>query len=224
MITSSYNLTQLAYFRIGCLTQSMVPYLQQSFYCSLQIYNSILTYLNNYRCCVPLGEHLDILAVSCDSFDPETNALIGRQQGSKDHLQCLHRVRDWCLQYKVQKLKIITHCQTSFLCVVTNCFDQRGLYIIRQLTHSGIAFPSRENTLWESIFFQEFQPFLKVLLTTTDFGVYLIVYRVAIAEWLARRTPNHEIVGSSLAYRSLLIKKRPDGLRVTTMVPRFTQP
>ncbi|XP_066964435.1 S-adenosylmethionine-dependent nucleotide dehydratase RSAD2-like [Macrobrachium rosenbergii] len=47
------------------------------------------------------GEDLDILALSCDSFVPETNALIGRQQGKKNHLDSLKRVRQWCAQYKV---------------------------------------------------------------------------------------------------------------------------
>ncbi|XP_062609440.1 S-adenosylmethionine-dependent nucleotide dehydratase RSAD2-like [Saccostrea cucullata] len=49
------------------------------------------------------GEYLDILAISCDSFDPETNRNIGRCQNSskKDHLESLYRVRDWCIKYKV---------------------------------------------------------------------------------------------------------------------------
>ena len=47
------------------------------------------------------GEYLDIMGVSCDSFKPETNELIGRQQGKKDHLQSLTRVREWCTKYKV---------------------------------------------------------------------------------------------------------------------------
>ncbi|XP_064079575.1 LOW QUALITY PROTEIN: S-adenosylmethionine-dependent nucleotide dehydratase RSAD2-like, partial [Macrobrachium nipponense] len=47
------------------------------------------------------GEDLDILALSCDSFVPETNALIGRQQGKKNHLDSLKKVRQWCAQYKV---------------------------------------------------------------------------------------------------------------------------
>ncbi|XP_061182379.1 S-adenosylmethionine-dependent nucleotide dehydratase RSAD2-like [Saccostrea echinata] len=49
------------------------------------------------------GEYLDILAVSCDSFVPETNRHIGRCQNSskKDHLESLYRVRDWCIKYKV---------------------------------------------------------------------------------------------------------------------------
>ncbi|XP_022317272.2 S-adenosylmethionine-dependent nucleotide dehydratase RSAD2-like [Crassostrea virginica] len=48
------------------------------------------------------GEYLDILAVSCDSFDPATNREIGRQNSTKkDHLESLYRVRDWCQEYKV---------------------------------------------------------------------------------------------------------------------------
>ncbi|XP_064080498.1 LOW QUALITY PROTEIN: S-adenosylmethionine-dependent nucleotide dehydratase RSAD2-like [Macrobrachium nipponense] len=52
------------------------------------------------------GEDLDIrLALSCDSFVPEKqNALIGRQQGKKNHLRTppvLKKVRQWCAQYKV---------------------------------------------------------------------------------------------------------------------------
>ncbi|KAK1171862.1 radical S-adenosyl methionine domain-containing protein 2 [Acipenser oxyrinchus oxyrinchus] len=47
------------------------------------------------------GEYLDILAVSCDSFQEETNALIGRRQGKKSHLDNLHRVRSWCSEYRV---------------------------------------------------------------------------------------------------------------------------
>ncbi len=35
------------------------------------------------------------------------------------------------------------------------------------------------------------------------------MYRVAMAEWLARPTPNHKIVGSSHAKTSWLIKNRP---------------
>ncbi|XP_078601428.1 S-adenosylmethionine-dependent nucleotide dehydratase RSAD2-like [Branchiostoma floridae x Branchiostoma japonicum] len=47
------------------------------------------------------GEWLDILAISCDSFDEETNRRIGRHQTGKDHLRCLRQVRTWCQQYKV---------------------------------------------------------------------------------------------------------------------------
>jgi hypothetical protein len=42
------------------------------------------------------------MGVSCDSFDPQVNALIGRQQGTKDHLKALMKVRAWCSKYKVR--------------------------------------------------------------------------------------------------------------------------
>ncbi|XP_032877533.1 radical S-adenosyl methionine domain-containing protein 2 isoform X2 [Amblyraja radiata] len=47
------------------------------------------------------GEDLDILAVSCDSFDEDTNRLIGRGQGKINHIENLHKVRMWCKDYKV---------------------------------------------------------------------------------------------------------------------------
>lgn len=47
------------------------------------------------------GDYLDILAISCDSFDPEVNEKIGRQQGKKNHLQSIRQVRQWCYTYKV---------------------------------------------------------------------------------------------------------------------------
>jgi radical S-adenosyl methionine domain-containing protein 2 len=47
------------------------------------------------------GEYLDILAVSCDSFNSDTNEKIGRRVGSQDHIQSLRRVRDWCTAYRV---------------------------------------------------------------------------------------------------------------------------
>uniref|UniRef100_A0A4W5PNX4 Radical S-adenosyl methionine domain containing 2 n=1 Tax=Hucho hucho TaxID=62062 RepID=A0A4W5PNX4_9TELE len=47
------------------------------------------------------GEYLDILAISCDSFDEDTNQTIGRAQGKKSHLDNLFKVREWCRKYKV---------------------------------------------------------------------------------------------------------------------------
>lgn len=49
----------------------------------------------------PSGDYLDILAISCDSFDEATNQLIGRTQGRKSHLDSLYKIRQWCQQYKV---------------------------------------------------------------------------------------------------------------------------
>lgn len=47
------------------------------------------------------GAFLDILAVSCDSFDEATNQLIGRTQGRKSHLDNLYKICNWCQEYKV---------------------------------------------------------------------------------------------------------------------------
>ncbi|XP_048361908.1 radical S-adenosyl methionine domain-containing protein 2 [Sphaerodactylus townsendi] len=47
------------------------------------------------------GEYLDILAVSCDSFNEEVNVLIGRGQGKKNHVENLHKLRGWCHDYGV---------------------------------------------------------------------------------------------------------------------------
>lgn len=48
------------------------------------------------------GEHVDMLAVSCDSFDAETNRQIGRRQGPRtDHVAKLYEVREWCARYQI---------------------------------------------------------------------------------------------------------------------------
>ncbi|XP_044755844.1 radical S-adenosyl methionine domain-containing protein 2-like [Coccinella septempunctata] len=47
------------------------------------------------------GKYLDILAISCDSFDEETNKAIGRGQGTKNHIAQLYKVKKWCSQYNV---------------------------------------------------------------------------------------------------------------------------
>lgn len=47
------------------------------------------------------GEYLDILAISCDSFNEEVNVLIGRGQGKKNHVENLHKLRQWCRDYAV---------------------------------------------------------------------------------------------------------------------------
>ena len=48
------------------------------------------------------GHMLDALAVSCDSFDPVTLYDIGRYAPSRDHLDQLHRVRDWCDRHDIR--------------------------------------------------------------------------------------------------------------------------
>ncbi|KAM4693503.1 S-adenosylmethionine-dependent nucleotide dehydratase RSAD2 [Discoglossus pictus] len=47
------------------------------------------------------GEYLDILAVSCDSFNEDVNKLIGRGQGKKNHVENLLKIRKWCRDYTV---------------------------------------------------------------------------------------------------------------------------
>lgn len=47
------------------------------------------------------GYYLDIMAVSCDSFDEEVNKKIGRYAKGKKHLETLRLVRQWCEEYGV---------------------------------------------------------------------------------------------------------------------------
>jgi radical S-adenosyl methionine domain-containing protein 2 len=47
------------------------------------------------------GKFLDIIAISCDSFDSQTLINIGRFQKGKDHLNQLRNIRKWCREYKV---------------------------------------------------------------------------------------------------------------------------
>lgn len=47
------------------------------------------------------GEWLDILAVSCDSFDEATNRAIGRHSPRHHHLDKLYQISDWCARYRV---------------------------------------------------------------------------------------------------------------------------
>ena len=49
----------------------------------------------------PSGQYLDILAISCDSFNEDVNVLIGRGQGKINHVENLRKLRRWCRDYKV---------------------------------------------------------------------------------------------------------------------------
>lgn len=51
------------------------------------------------------GRFIDIIAVSCDSFDEQTNIAIGR--GAGDQVTQLFRVRDWCREMGI-KFKLNT--------------------------------------------------------------------------------------------------------------------
>ncbi|RAK97309.1 radical SAM domain-containing protein [Aspergillus ibericus CBS 121593] len=58
------------------------------------------------------GHHIDILAISCDSFNEATNIAIGR--GSGDHVSKLYEIRGLCLEYGI-KFKINTVvCRLNF--------------------------------------------------------------------------------------------------------------
>lgn len=58
------------------------------------------------------GKYLDILAVSCDSFNEDTNKKIGR--GSGDNVVQLRRIRDWCAKYGIMfKLNTVV-CRYNF--------------------------------------------------------------------------------------------------------------
>ncbi|XP_018573478.1 radical S-adenosyl methionine domain-containing protein 2-like [Anoplophora glabripennis] len=47
------------------------------------------------------GMYTDIIAISCDSFNENTNKAIGRYQKRKSHLDQLFKIRSWCKQYDV---------------------------------------------------------------------------------------------------------------------------
>ena len=57
------------------------------------------------------GKYIDILAISCDSFNPETNRKIGRaERGSGkpfDNVKQLFQIRDWCQELGI-KFKLNT--------------------------------------------------------------------------------------------------------------------
>mmetsp|Transcript_85165 Transcript_85165/g.214778 ORF Transcript_85165/g.214778 Transcript_85165/m.214778 type:complete len:276 (-) Transcript_85165:211-1038(-) len=49
------------------------------------------------------GPYLDILAISCDSFDAEVLRSFGRctKSGKTDHISQTKQVRDWCIEFQV---------------------------------------------------------------------------------------------------------------------------
>ena len=57
------------------------------------------------------GQYLDIMAISCDSFDDETNVLLGRaENGRGTHTRRVFQVADWCRdrQIRVKINSVIT--------------------------------------------------------------------------------------------------------------------
>jgi radical S-adenosyl methionine domain-containing protein 2 len=52
------------------------------------------------------GQYLDVMAISCDSFDPEVNVLLGRaENGGGNHIGRVFQVAEWCRQRNI-KVKI----------------------------------------------------------------------------------------------------------------------
>ncbi|KAL4438902.1 hypothetical protein ABPG74_016622 [Tetrahymena malaccensis] len=47
------------------------------------------------------GKWLDIIAISCDSFDEQALADIGRRANKKTHIEQMYKIRDWCYKYDV---------------------------------------------------------------------------------------------------------------------------
>ncbi|KAJ8978486.1 hypothetical protein NQ317_002073 [Molorchus minor] len=58
-----------------------------------------IQWILNYR--KEYGEYVDIMAISCDSFNENTNKAIGRGQGTKNHIEQLMKVCNWCNKYSV---------------------------------------------------------------------------------------------------------------------------
>lgn len=58
------------------------------------------------------GRYIDILAVSCDSFDEETNITIGRGDGY--NVEKLRKIADWCKQYGVMFKMNSVICRYNF--------------------------------------------------------------------------------------------------------------
>ncbi|KAL9118828.1 MAG: hypothetical protein Q9187_004619 [Circinaria calcarea] len=65
------------------------------------------------------GKHIDILAVSCDSFYEQTNIEIGR--GSGDQVKKLFQVADWCKEFGI-KFKLNT-----VVCRLNHMEDMNGI-------------------------------------------------------------------------------------------------
>ncbi|KAK1750085.1 radical S-adenosyl methionine domain-containing protein 2 [Echria macrotheca] len=58
------------------------------------------------------GRYVDVLAVSCDSFNEQTNIAIGRGDGN--NVQQLFRIRDWCRTHNIKfKLNTVV-CRLNF--------------------------------------------------------------------------------------------------------------
>jgi radical S-adenosyl methionine domain-containing protein 2 len=77
------------------------------------------------------SKYLDILAISCDSFDDECNRQAGRTNGKEMHSQIFHvrRVRHLCEQYQIIfKINSVIHrlnCQEDMTCAIEELAPKR---------------------------------------------------------------------------------------------------
>jgi radical S-adenosyl methionine domain-containing protein 2 len=54
------------------------------------------------------GQYLDVMAISCDSFDPETNLKQGRaENGKPGHIGQVFKVVDWCVFNPLSSLHVL---------------------------------------------------------------------------------------------------------------------
>lgn len=88
-------------FRFGsCSDTRHIMCVSMLFECSTRILsNNSKSFKETLQTSQEFGEFLDILAVSCDSFQEATNMLIGRGEGN--HLEKLENIHQWCQRYKV---------------------------------------------------------------------------------------------------------------------------
>jgi radical S-adenosyl methionine domain-containing protein 2 len=71
------------------------------------------------------GRYLDVMAISCDSFNPEVNLEHGRREkrvAPAKHVQRVFQVADWCRErnIKVKINSVITRCVVSTSCIAVD--------------------------------------------------------------------------------------------------------
>jgi radical S-adenosyl methionine domain-containing protein 2 len=70
------------------------------------------------------GQYLDVMAISCDSFVPETNEKHGRgeKNGGNGHISNVKDVADMCKRYGIKvKINSVITMQVDFSCLLNCC-------------------------------------------------------------------------------------------------------
>lgn len=95
------------------------PFLQPEFigevfkFCKVELHLESCSIVNNgskvtEKWLDTYGKYLDVMAISCDSFDPDTNISLGRAENGKGaHIRRVFLVADWCKSRGI-KVKINT--------------------------------------------------------------------------------------------------------------------